>query len=346
MRRVAEGLKEIKEVKSALQFPICTKPPQSNCKKMGGELPLYMIEMYQPFTDTTRFSQRRPPIHPIEDDSVWYIDEPEKKYINIHSCVRSGDQDSLSLAFIKNVPVDVTDEFSITPLMTACSSGNYQIAKFLIELGANVKAADQVNQTPLHYACHEGHVDIIRMLVESGATVDSVSTIGETPLMRAIKYCRFSCVEYLIRSGANVMAQNKQEQNCLDIARNYGCGIIIDVISAKYDSLSRIKNNKKVSKPASSKQKKMNVQVTASPVSAAAKQGVKKNLKKKVSKPAFSEQKKVPPPLISAAAKQDLKENIILKNPKFTMRHASKNDISFVPKTRWGKQLTNTSQHI
>lgn len=37
----------------------------------------------------------------------------------------------------------------------------------------------------------------------------------------------------------------------------------------------------------------MNVQVTALPVSAAAKQGVKKNLKKKDSKPAFSEQKKV-----------------------------------------------------
>lgn len=47
------------------------------------------------------------------------------------------------------------------------------------------------------------------------------------------------------------------EQNCLDIARNYGCGIIIDLISAKYDSLSRIKNNKKFSKPASSKQKKV-----------------------------------------------------------------------------------------
>ncbi|KAI7804497.1 putative ankyrin repeat and EF-hand domain-containing protein 1-like [Triplophysa rosa] len=318
---------------------------------MDGELPDYMIEMYQPFTDTTRFSQRRPPIHPIEDDSVWYIDEPEKKYINIHSCVRGGDQESLSLAFIKNVPVDVTDEFSKTPLMTACSSGNYQIAKFLIELGANVKAADQFNQTPLHYACHEGHVEIIRMLVESGATVDSVSTIGETPLMRAITSCRFSCVEYLIRSGANVMAQNKQEQNCLDIARNYGCGIIIDVISAKYDSLSRIKNNKKVSKPASSKQKKMNIQVPASSVSAAAKQGVKKNINKKVSKPAFSEQKKqlniqVPPPLVSAAAKQDLKDNIVLKNPKFTMRHATKKDISFVPKTLWGKRLTNTSQLI
>ncbi|XP_073725310.1 ankyrin repeat and EF-hand domain-containing protein 1 isoform X2 [Misgurnus anguillicaudatus] len=320
-----QGKKEKGEIKKkgALQFHVCTMQPETICRQMDSRRPACMIEKYQPFTNTRRFSHGRPPVHPIEDDSAWYIDEPEKKYINIHSCVRCGDLESLSLAFIQNLPVDVTDQFQKTPLITACSCGNYQIAKLLIALGANVNAVDQFHQTPLHHACHQGNVDMIRMLVESGATVDAVTMNGETPLMRAIKNSRLSCVEYLIKSGSNVMAKNKKEQNCLDIAKDYGCDTIIDLVSAKYCSLDKIEENKKA----------------------------KQQKPKPVTKPKPAVQEKidiqVPSPSVLAAVKLDLKENIVIKNPKFTLRRpTNKLDISFVPKNLWGKRLTNYSKHI
>uniref|UniRef100_A0A8C1WM80 Ankyrin repeat and EF-hand domain containing 1b n=1 Tax=Cyprinus carpio TaxID=7962 RepID=A0A8C1WM80_CYPCA len=205
-----KGGKAKKSGKSSSSLPICIMPPEQISIREDSGLPYHMIEIYQPFTDTNRFNPDRPPIHPIENDSAWYIDESEKTYTNIHYCVKTGDLESLSLAFTQQVPVDVKDQFFKTPLMTACSCGNYQVAKFLILLRADVNAVDQFNWTPLHHACHAGHVDITIMLVQSGAVVDAVAMNGATPLMRAIESCRFSCVEYLIKAGANVMAKNKR----------------------------------------------------------------------------------------------------------------------------------------
>ncbi|XP_052436143.1 ankyrin repeat and EF-hand domain-containing protein 1 [Carassius gibelio] len=306
-----KGSKEKKSGKSAPSLPICIMPPEQISIREDSGLPYYLIEIYQPFTDTNRFNPDRPPIHPIENDSAWYIDESEKTYTNIHYCVKTGDLESLSLAFTQQVPVDVKDQFFKTPLMTACSCGNYQVAKFLISLRADVNAADQFNWTALHHACHAGHVDITIMLVQSGAVVDAVAMNGATPLMRAIESCRFSCVEYLIKAGANVMAKNKRDQNCLDIAINYGDARIIALLMAKF---SRKDKEKPTLKTASSAQEKMRI--------------------------------RSPAPLVSAAVKKDLRDNIIVKNPKFKIRSGTnKSDISFVPKTLWGKHLTNSSQH-
>lgn len=118
-----------------LPMPICIVPPESVCRRDDGGPPQFMVEKYQLVTDTNRFDQDHPPRHPIEDDSTWYTEEPEKTYMNINYCVKSGDIASLKRAFSQKVPVDVKDRFYKTPLMTACASGNYEVAKFLLNLG-------------------------------------------------------------------------------------------------------------------------------------------------------------------------------------------------------------------
>ncbi|CAM4648580.1 unnamed protein product [Leuciscus chuanchicus] len=308
------GEKEKKSAKYAMLLPICTMPPELISRREDSGLPNYMIENYQPFADTKRFNRDRLPVHPIENDSAWYIDDPEKIYTNINYCVKTGDIDSLSLAFTQQVPVDIKDQFFKTPLMTACNCGNYQVAKFLISLRADVNAVDQFNWTPLHHACHAGHIDIIKMLVQSRAVVDAVAMNGATPLMRAIESCRFSCVEYLIKAGAKVMAENKRGQNCLDIAIKYGDARIIALVSDKSKILPNEMKPEPTLKPAS--------------------------------KPASSGQGKIRSSSVSAAVKLKLRDNIIVKNPKFNIRSGTnKNDISFFPKTLWGKQLTDSPQH-
>ncbi|XP_021322982.2 ankyrin repeat and EF-hand domain-containing protein 1 isoform X2 [Danio rerio] len=239
-----KGPKEKKRNKCTSLLPICMMPPELICKREDSGLPYYMIEICQLYTHTKPFNRDQPSIHHIENDSAWYI-EPEKIYSNINYCVRSGDLESLRLAFAQQVPVDIKDQFYKTPLLTACSCGNYQVAEFLISLGADVNAVDQFSWTPLHHACHAGHVDIINMLVQSGAVVDAVAMNGATPLMRAIESCRFSSVECLITAGANVMAENKQGQNCLDIAMIYGNARIVQLITSKVKNLPKNKNNGK-----------------------------------------------------------------------------------------------------
>ncbi|KAL7872719.1 hypothetical protein AOLI_G00117900 [Acnodon oligacanthus] len=319
-KKAGKGGKGKKKGKFVLPLPICTVPPELMPRREDGGPPNFMIESYQQYTDTKRFNRDRPPSHPVEDDSAWYLEEPEKIYTNINYCIKTGDFESLCLAFSQQVPVDVKDPFYKTPLMTACSSGNYQMAKFLIRLGADINACDQFNWTPLHHACHAGQVDIIDLLVQSGAVVEAVALNGATPLMRAIESCRISCVDYLIKAGAKVQAENKKEQNCLDIAKQYGDDRIIDLVKMKFDSLPKCKDGKKG-------------------------KGGKQSPKLKTIVPLAV---KVGPALPSTLEKKvNLKENIITMNPQSTIpASADKFDIRFVPKTVWGQRLATSTQHM
>lgn len=134
-KRVRNSGNGKKKSRLNLPVPICTIPPENVFRRDDGGPPCFMIEKYQLVTDTNRFDQDHPPRHPIEDDSIWYITEPEKTFLNINYCIKAGDIDSLKMAFSQKVPVDVKDCFYKTPLMTACASGNYEMAKILLQLG-------------------------------------------------------------------------------------------------------------------------------------------------------------------------------------------------------------------
>ena len=54
-------------------------------------------------------------------------------------------------------------------------------ARFLVALGADVKAANQSGQTALHGAAYMGGISVVRFLVERGATLDVQDTQGQTP---------------------------------------------------------------------------------------------------------------------------------------------------------------------
>ena len=59
------------------------------------------------------------------------------------------------------------------PLHTACRDGNLEIAKKLVNAGANVDANDRADgSTPLHLACSSGCEEVVDYLIrEAGCTV-------------------------------------------------------------------------------------------------------------------------------------------------------------------------------
>uniref|UniRef100_A0A667YUV7 Ankyrin repeat and EF-hand domain containing 1a n=1 Tax=Myripristis murdjan TaxID=586833 RepID=A0A667YUV7_9TELE len=286
-----------KRSKFTLPMPICTIPSELIHRRQDGGPPHFLIETYQNCTDVSRFDRDHPPEHPIVDDSAWYLEKPEKVYININYCVKSGDLESLDLAFSQGVPVDVKDQFYKTPLMVACSSGNYEVAQYLLGLGADVNVCDQFCWTPLHHAAHAGQVDIIELLLKAGARIDAPALNRATPLMRAIESSRPSCVDFLIKAGANVMAKNKK-----DIARAYADIRIIDLIKDKMDSLPKLKETKK-----------------------------RRGVKPQLSKPR------------AGTAEEKVCVCVCVCLCLITGGKTNSVDISFVPKTVWGKPPT-TSQ--
>jgi hypothetical protein len=73
-----------------------------------------------------------------------------------------------------------------TPLHWAALRGHTQIGKILIEAGAALDAQDRWKRTPLHWATITGHIEIAKAFIEAGAALDTQDEDGKTPWNYAI----------------------------------------------------------------------------------------------------------------------------------------------------------------
>ena len=67
-------------------------------------------------------------------------------------------------------------------LFIASTYGYFEIAKYLIDNGADVNASNNFSSTPLHQASVSGDFEIVKYLVENDADVNAPDNDGETPL--------------------------------------------------------------------------------------------------------------------------------------------------------------------
>ncbi|XP_055689773.1 nascent polypeptide-associated complex subunit alpha, muscle-specific form [Lutzomyia longipalpis] len=80
---------------------------------------------------------------------------------------------------------DQKDNAGYTPLHEACSRGHLQIARLLLEYGANVSETAQSGIRPLHDAVENGYVEVARLLLSYGADPLLATYAGQTPLQLA-----------------------------------------------------------------------------------------------------------------------------------------------------------------
>ncbi len=100
---------------------------------------------------------------------------------------------------------DIRDDGGRTPLYCAAnecaSEQGPPIARALVGAGADVNARCGVTRaTALHMAARRGHVEIARVLLERGAEIDARDYKGCTPLQRAVN-CRRHAVAQLLAEG-------------------------------------------------------------------------------------------------------------------------------------------------
>ncbi|XP_013406383.1 ankyrin repeat and EF-hand domain-containing protein 1 isoform X2 [Lingula anatina] len=234
-KKKKKGGKKGKKGKTKIPMPICVQP--EGPRTAGGGPPEVFIPKNIHFTDNTRFDRDKPPEHPLQDDSAWYLHLPDKTYVNVNEAAKYGDLDTLRNAFSKGSPVDTRDKYFKTPLMTACSHGNMEVAIFLLDQGADINARDNFKWTPLHHACHAGQLDLVEYLLSRGAELDATTMNGGTPLTRAIESSKVELVKFLIDRGAKIQTENKKGQNPLDLAMAWADLRVLDTVQTKWDSL-------------------------------------------------------------------------------------------------------------
>lgn len=80
---------------------------------------------------------------------------------------------------------DQKDNAGYTPLHEACSRGHLEIARILLQYGANHSETALSGIRPLHEAIENGHVEIVRLLISYGADPCLATYSGQLPVAMA-----------------------------------------------------------------------------------------------------------------------------------------------------------------
>ena len=100
-------------------------------------------------------------------------------------------------------------------------SGDYNVARALVSLRANVNAVDRdTKETPLHHAAETCYDErIAELLVTHGAKLESRDAGGQTPLLKAVGSGNYGVVKVLLARGARVNVRDRYGTSLLDAAR-------------------------------------------------------------------------------------------------------------------------------
>jgi Ankyrin repeats (3 copies)/Ankyrin repeat len=111
--------------------------------------------------------------------------------------------------------VNHEDDNNITALYLACSNGDVEIVRVLLDAKANIQGSRRWN--PLHVACLDGRLSCVKLLLQYGASLNDWNFDGYTPLMIAALSHRYDIVHLLMMHGANIHAKSKNGQSVMMI---------------------------------------------------------------------------------------------------------------------------------
>ena len=149
------------------------------------------------------------------------------KNLVLHGACSSGEVDRVKRLLEGGVNTDAMNEDKYTPLHVATMKGHVEVVKLLVKAllaeGLDVDATDVGGFTPLQYACEQGHVEMVQLLLEAGADFDAdMCNDGWPPLHIATEKGHVEVVKLLVDAGAYVGATDYKGQTPLDVATMKG----------------------------------------------------------------------------------------------------------------------------
>jgi ankyrin repeat protein len=114
------------------------------------------------------------------------------------------------------------DELGLTPLHRASQHGHLEVVRLLLEHGTDVNARDHSNWTPLHGASQDGHLDMVQVLLGHGANAHALDHGGWTPLLYPAHNGHLAVVLLLLKYGVDANARDNSNWTPLHSASQHG----------------------------------------------------------------------------------------------------------------------------
>ncbi|HVS94341.1 MAG TPA: ankyrin repeat domain-containing protein [Mucilaginibacter sp.] len=124
-------------------------------------------------------------------------------------------------------------EDGFTPLGLACYFGQFEVARYLVLKGAdvNLPSNNGFHVFPIHSAAAGNYTDIARMLIENGANVNVRQQAGATPLHSAAQNGNLDLLILLLENGAETNVRMEGGKLPSDMAREKGYEEIAEILS-------------------------------------------------------------------------------------------------------------------
>ena len=122
------------------------------------------------------------------------------------------------------------------PLGLAAYFKHRDTVRLLLDLGADVHqaAANGAKVTALHAAVSSNQPEIARWLIDAGADVNARQQMDYTPLMGAAANARLDMIDMLLAHGADPAMKTTDGKSAADLAREHGHA----EIAARLDALA------------------------------------------------------------------------------------------------------------
>ncbi len=157
----------------------------------------------------------------------------ERRDLNIFEACAVGDLEQVNaLVGARPELANAIAPDGFQPLGLACFFGHYEVARFLVESGVEINFPSKNSQKvmPLHSAAASRSLDIARLLLEHGADPDARQDGGFTPLHEAAANGQLALVRLLVAHGADVNLSQTPGQTALAFARQAGHKDVVEFL--------------------------------------------------------------------------------------------------------------------
>lgn len=145
-------------------------------------------------------------------------------------CAGTGDIACVNLVLAAGMSLEVQDERGTNALMRALYGRHIDVARVLIDKGADVNARRKDGATVLWAATHAGRLDFVELLLAKGANPDIQDSSGGTALMRAAYRGDAKMAKALLEKGANPNLRTKWGSTALMNASQFGYAEVVKLL--------------------------------------------------------------------------------------------------------------------
>lgn len=161
----------------------------------------------------------------------------------IYACSSKYRSKAASKLIATKKGLDITDDRGDTALVNAMDDKLLDIAKELINAGADVNIHGKESYSPLYRACDRANLELVKLLVSKGAKINEKSGYSnQTPLFEAMYPDNYELVKFLLEKGADPNAKDKNGNTPM-FSLNSCKDKRIPEIMIKYGGDINLKNN-------------------------------------------------------------------------------------------------------